>query len=108
MAEVILTLHKEAGIDYNRPILRNMNPATLYEEALKYEEGTAITSSGALATSSGAKTGRSPRDKRIVDEESTRNDVWWGGDTQEIISLWFLLMLGLKVPSMSRLMIKYS
>jgi ATP-dependent phosphoenolpyruvate carboxykinase len=47
-------------------------------KALKYEEGSAITSSGALATSSGAKTGRSPRDKRIVDDPSSTNDVWWG------------------------------
>lgn len=50
----------------------------LYEEALKYEEGTAITSTGALVTKSGAKTGRSPRDKRIVDEATCQNDVWWG------------------------------
>jgi len=76
--EVVQTLHKEAGIDYNRPILRNANPALLYEEALKYEEGTAISSTGALTTTSGAKTGRSPRDKRIVDDESYSNDVWWG------------------------------
>lgn len=52
------------------------SPSVLYEEALKYEKGTALTSSGALVTSSGAKTGRSPRDKRVVDEPSTTNDVW--------------------------------
>lgn len=75
---VVETLHKEAGIDYDRPMLRNASPAVLYEEALKYEEGTAITSSGALATSSGAKTGRSPKDKRIVDDPSYSDDVWWG------------------------------
>lgn len=78
LKEVYETLHKEAGIDYNRPMFRNAAPAVLYEEALKYEEGSAITSSGALATSSGAKTGRSPRDKRIVDDASVTNDVWWG------------------------------
>ena len=78
MKEVIAILHSEAGIDYDRPIFRNAHPALLYEEALKYEEGTAITSSGALATSSGSKTGRSPKDKRVVDEPSTNNEVWWG------------------------------
>lgn len=28
--------------------------------------------------SSGAKTGRCPQDKRIVDESSSRDNVWWG------------------------------
>ena len=78
LRHVVETLHKEAGIDYDRPIIRNASAAVLYEEALKYEEGTAITSSGALATSSGAKTGRSPKDKRIVDDPSYSDDVWWG------------------------------
>ena len=50
----------------------------MYEDALAYEEGTSIASSGALNTSSGAKKGRSPKDKRIVDEETSTNDIWWG------------------------------
>jgi len=50
----------------------------LYELALQYEQGTSITSSGALAAYSGEKTGRSPADKRITDEETTRDDIWWG------------------------------
>lgn len=33
----------------------------LYEHALKYEPSTHIVASGALATLSGAKTGRSPK-----------------------------------------------
>jgi len=59
-------------------IHHNATPATLYELALQYEEGSAIVSSGALVARSGEKTGRSPTDKRIVDEASTRDDVWWG------------------------------
>jgi ATP-dependent phosphoenolpyruvate carboxykinase len=50
----------------------------LYEEALYSEKGTIITSSGALVTDSGDKKGRSPKDKRIVEEPSTANDIWWG------------------------------
>lgn len=50
----------------------------LYEQAIKYEKGSFITSSGALATLSGAKTGRSPRDKRVVRDETTEEDLWWG------------------------------
>ena len=52
--------------------------AALYEDALVYETGSAITSSGALSAYSGAKTGRSPSDKRIVKEEGSEKDVWWG------------------------------
>ncbi|ORZ34913.1 ATP-utilizing phosphoenolpyruvate carboxykinase [Catenaria anguillulae PL171] len=71
-------LHKEAGIDYSKEIKRNLAIAQLYEDALKYEDGTFLSSSGALITSSGAKKGRSPRDKRIVEEETSARDIWWG------------------------------
>ncbi len=33
---------------------------------------------GALATYSGEKTGRSPLDKRIVDNPESTSEVWWG------------------------------
>ncbi|TPX30732.1 phosphoenolpyruvate carboxykinase (ATP) [Synchytrium microbalum] len=71
-------LFREARIDSSKPIIHNASAAVLYEEALKYEHGTAITSSGALVTDSGAKKGRSPKDKRIVDEPTSTNDIWWG------------------------------
>ncbi|KAL7141577.1 hypothetical protein ABFS83_08G062800 [Erythranthe nasuta] len=57
-------------------ILYNLSPAELYEQAIKYEKGSFITSSGALATLSGAKTGRSPKDKRVVRDETTEHDLW--------------------------------
>lgn len=61
-------------------VLQIANPsvAALYEDALVYETGSAITSTGALTAFSGAKTGRSPLDKRIVREPSSENEVWWG------------------------------
>ncbi|KAI2859703.1 hypothetical protein CBS147321_5484 [Aspergillus niger] len=72
-------LHEHAHIDYDRvAIIANPAVPALYEDALVYETGTAITSSGALTAYSGAKTGRSPSDKRIVKEETSENDVWWG------------------------------
>lgn len=43
-----------------------------------YEPGSAISSSGALTAYSGKKTGRSPLDKRIVEEPGSQNDIWWG------------------------------
>ena len=56
----------------------NPSVAALYEDALVYETGSAITSTGALTAYSGAKTGRSPLDKRIVKEEGSEKEVWWG------------------------------
>ncbi|KAG0309027.1 Protein kinase C-like 1 [Dissophora globulifera] len=72
-------MYHDTGIDYNHVLMnRNASVAKLYEDALRYEEGSIISSAGALVTSSGSKTGRSPKDKRIVDEPSTSADIWWG------------------------------
>ena len=38
----------------------------------------ADASTGALSVRSGAKTGRSPKDKRIVDDAVNTGNVWWG------------------------------
>ncbi|KAK7183697.1 phosphoenolpyruvate carboxykinase [Paraphaeosphaeria sporulosa] len=77
--EIEEELHDRAHIDYDRvAIVANPSVAALYEDALVYESGSAITSTGALSAYSGAKTGRSPSDKRIVEEDSSKNDVWWG------------------------------
>ncbi|ORY88392.1 ATP-utilizing phosphoenolpyruvate carboxykinase [Leucosporidium creatinivorum] len=56
---------------------RNPSPAQLYEDAVKLE-GAVISSSGALINFSGKKTGRSPKDKRIVLEDTSKDDIWWG------------------------------
>ncbi|KAG2212395.1 hypothetical protein INT47_001756 [Mucor saturninus] len=72
-------LHNMAGIDYDKVTIKhNPSVAVLYEEALTHEVGTVISASGALCSYSGKKTGRSPADKRIVDDEVTGKDVWWG------------------------------
>ncbi|ORX94631.1 ATP-utilizing phosphoenolpyruvate carboxykinase [Basidiobolus meristosporus CBS 931.73] len=71
-------LNESYGIDTNKPVLRNLSVAKLYENALNYEKGTYLSSAGAIITSSGKKTGRSPSDKRIVEEKSTSGDIWWG------------------------------
>ncbi|CCJ31108.1 unnamed protein product, partial [Pneumocystis jirovecii] len=68
-----------AHIDYNRVSIQyNPSVASLYEDALLYEHGSAITSTGALAAFSGEKTGRSPKDKRIVNNPESCEKVWWG------------------------------
>ncbi|KAG6495549.1 hypothetical protein ZIOFF_043375 [Zingiber officinale] len=59
-------------------VLYNLSPPELYEQAIKHEHGSFITSTEALATLSSMKTGRSPRDKRVVKDETTANELWWG------------------------------
>jgi len=71
-------------------IYRNPSPAFLYEAALRFEKGSTISSTGALIAYSGKKTGRSPTDKRVVDDPEIRDDVWWGSvniklDTQSFV-----------------------
>ncbi len=60
-----------------KDIVRNATTARLYEFAI-IDQCAAIEYSGALATRSGDKTGRSPKDKRIVESSQTTNDIWWG------------------------------
>lgn len=67
------------GLDIDvEDVRRNMAPSTLYEEAIRDEEDAAIADSGALIAYSGEKTGRSPKDKRVVEAEQSKDDVWWG------------------------------
>lgn len=68
----------EAGFDMDRVQLkRNAPVAQLYEDAIR-NEGAVISKSGALINFSGKKTGRSPKDKRIVYEETSKDEIWWG------------------------------
>jgi len=73
-----LGFFSEAGFDMSKVTLkRNATVGQLYEDAVKYE-GAVIADSGALINYSGKKTGRSPKDKRIVYEETSKDDIWWG------------------------------
>jgi phosphoenolpyruvate carboxykinase (ATP) len=58
-------------------VVRNATTARLYEFAILRQDAV-IATSGALATRSGDKTGRSPRDKRVHDEPASHDDIWWG------------------------------
>jgi phosphoenolpyruvate carboxykinase (ATP) len=71
-----LTL-EEIGITV-KEIHRNLPPSSLYEHAIRYEKDASIAENGALVAYSGAKTGRSPQDKRVVKDPASANDVWWG------------------------------
>ena len=60
---------------------RNLSPAKLYEHSIRYEPGSSIADSGALIAYSGAKTGRSPQDKRVVRHLDSERGGWWGAVT---------------------------
>ncbi len=72
-------------------LIHNPPPARCYEHGLRHEAGTAIASSGAMIAMSGEKTGRSPSDKRIVDEPSSNEDVWWGPVNMPITEQTFMI-----------------
>ena len=67
----------EHGLDVTE-VHRNLPPSALYEHAIRYEKDASIAENGALVAYSGAKTGRSPKDKRIVKNPASENDIWWG------------------------------
>lgn len=69
------------GITTSAEIIYNPDYATLFtEETLPdltgFEKGI-VTSTGAVAVDTGEFTGRSPKDKYIVRDETTRDTVWW-------------------------------
>lgn len=61
-----------------KEILRNSSVPILYEIGLETEKGTAISDQGALMVYSGKKTGRSPKDKRIVRHPESEKNIDWG------------------------------
>ena len=74
-----------------REVLRNPTVAVLYEHGLLRDDEL-LTSSGAIATTSGAKTGRSPLDKRVVDHPSSSSDIWWGNVNIKLAESSFLAL----------------
>jgi phosphoenolpyruvate carboxykinase (ATP) len=77
---------KKLGVT-NKNIIYNPTVPELYEYALLPEHlastdtniyNTTITDTGALSASSGLRYGRSPKDKRVVEDETTKDTIWWG------------------------------
>ena len=56
----------------------NLSPSALYEHAIRFDKDASIAENGALVAYSGAKTGRSPNDKRVVRNPASEKDIWWG------------------------------
>jgi len=63
----------------------NLQPAELIEETVLLGQGV-LTNTGALAIETGEFTGRSPKDKFIVRDETTENTIWWEGQFNHAFS----------------------
>ncbi len=70
------SLLSDLGI-HNATLYHNPSVPELYEHALRLGEGV-ITAGGPLAVVTD-KTGRRPNDRFIVEDDLTRDAVWWGG-----------------------------
>ena len=72
------------GITGTTEIVHNPSYEQLFEEETKpglvgYEKGQ-VTELGAVNVMTGVFTGRSPKDKYIVDDPQSHNNVWWTSD----------------------------
>lgn len=65
------------NLDRANAIFYQLTPAELVEAALLRHEGV-LSDTGALAIDTGEFTGRSPKDRFIVEDDITRDTVWWG------------------------------
>lgn len=61
----------------------NLSPAALVEQAIARNEAI-LTEQGALCATTGKYTGRSPKDKYIVDEPTVHDQIAWGSVNQPI------------------------
>ena len=67
----------DLGIKHFADAYWNLSQAELVEETIIRGEGM-LTDTGALSVDTGKFTGRSPKDKFIVCDETTEKSVWWG------------------------------
>lgn len=79
---------KSYGIDFVEEIVYNPDYDFLFDEEVKpglqgLEKGF-ITKTGAVSVDTGVFTGRSPKDKYIVLDETTKDTIWWKSDKAPI------------------------
>ncbi|MDP1802020.1 MAG: phosphoenolpyruvate carboxykinase (ATP) [Bacteroidota bacterium] len=61
----------------------NLSVPSLVEETILSGQGI-LTDTGALACDTGEFTGRSPKDKYVVMDETTKKTIWWGDVNNQI------------------------
>lgn len=74
MKELLLS---DLGIAGDGTLYRNLPPSALVQKAIERGEGE-LSDTGALAVKTGKYTGRSPKDKFIVDTETVHDKIAWG------------------------------
>jgi phosphoenolpyruvate carboxykinase (ATP) len=67
---------EKIGLQNAAAIHWNLLPPQLYEHAIRDGEAT-IVAGGPLCADTGVHTGRSPKDKAIVADETTEKNIWW-------------------------------
>ena len=73
----------EHGIDATGPVYRNPTTSLLYTHAIARIEGR-LAEGGALVVDTGKFTGRSPKDKFLVEEPGSQDRIWWGEVNQPL------------------------
>jgi phosphoenolpyruvate carboxykinase (ATP) len=80
---------------------RNLSAPELVEHAVRRGEGR-LAASGALVVATGAHTGRSPRDKFVVEHGPLAERIWWGSVNQPMDPDAFALLHADLVEHLSR------
>ncbi len=70
------------GIDHVGEIYYQLEPAELIEQAIKSGQGV-LANNGALVIRTGEFTGRSPKDKFVVEDPGVTDKIWWGEVNQK-------------------------
>src|SRR5215204_3659748 len=68
---------KRLGLERYGAVHENLPPARLIEAAVRRREGM-LAGNGSLVAKTGKRTGRSPKDRFIIEDEVTRDRVAWG------------------------------
>jgi phosphoenolpyruvate carboxykinase (ATP) len=86
MMDQAVMLHEEitlVDLEASGTLRRNLAPAALVQRAVRDGDGS-LVADGAFATTTGPHTGRSPKDRFIVDRPSIRAAVDWGEVNQAL------------------------
>jgi phosphoenolpyruvate carboxykinase (ATP) len=81
-------------------VFRNLSAGDLVRLALERGEGVRAAN-GALVTRTGERTGRSPKDRYVVEDDWSKNKVWWGSVNKPVSMEVFDEMLGKAVQYLS-------
>lgn len=76
---------------YNPNIQYQLTQQQLVDCALQRKEGS-LADSGALAVDTGRFTGRSPKDRFIVDDHISHDHVWWGNVNYKLDGAHFMVL----------------